>query len=150
MNTAWGDMSESASEISLEQFEKLCEACANRYRDIKEKEEELETEKKELTKMKNRVLEYMSQLKKKKYAANAATFSVQDKLSVKVPKDPESKGKFFSWLKKEGLFDSMVTVNSQTLNSLYNEEFKRSRNPDFEIPGVGKASHYQQLSMRRK
>lgn len=150
MNQAWDNLDPSAAKVSLEQFEKLCEDCANKYAEIKEMEDQVDAEKKELTAMKNKVLEYMNQLKKSKYSANAASFSVSDKLSVKVPKTPEDKALFFNWLKKEGLYDSLVTVNSQTLNSLYNEEFKRNNNADFEIPGVGKASYYQTLNMRRK
>ena len=80
------------------------------------------------------------------------TFYPQEKESVRIPKDEESKEKFYSWLKEQGLFDSMISVNSQTLNSLYKakaEEALKDGILDFKIAGIDEATTYKQLRIRK-
>ena len=74
------------------------------------------------------------------------------KLSVRIPQDSVEKAKFFKWLKEkhgaEG-FLAYATVNSQSLNKLYNEEFAacpEEDRADFSIDGVG--SPTERVSLR--
>lgn len=75
------------------------------------------------------------------------------KSSVKVPQDPESKQSFFNYLKEIGMFDSMITVNSQTLNSWYNKEIEVARSngkSEFQVPGIQPPVTYDDISVRKK
>lgn len=86
------------------------------------------------------------------FNAHGFMFYTQEKESVRIPKDEESKSAFFEWLKTQGLFDSMISVNSQTLNSLYrakSEEALKEGILDFRIPGIDESTKYKQLGMRR-
>jgi hypothetical protein len=52
------------------------------------------------------------------------TISLRKRTSFKVPKDEESRNAFFGKLKEMGVFDSMITVNSNTLNSFLKEQYE--------------------------
>jgi hypothetical protein len=52
------------------------------------------------------------------------TISLRKRTSFKVPKDEESRNAFFGKLKEMGVFDSMITVNSNTLNSFLKAEYE--------------------------
>jgi hypothetical protein len=59
--------------------------------------------------------------------------------SVKIPRTPDDREKFFAFLKSRGLFETMISVNSNTLNSFYKSELelaKERKDPDFAIPGI--------------
>jgi len=84
-----------------------------------------------------------------------ANVSISHSLSVKVPKDIESKKLFFEWLarnKGEEVRDAMMTVNSQTLNSFYKAEYE-SLDDDaklmFQIDGLEMPSVSKVLSIRK-
>jgi|TARA_R100000742_G_C4271140_1_gene89987 hypothetical protein len=75
--------------------------------------------------------------------------SVVNKYSVRVPKDPENKRKMLDYFKQKGEeSDMLLTVHSQTLRSLYNEE--KENDPHFSIPGVGEPVLDQNLSFTKK
>jgi len=137
-------------EITVPEFEKLCSKMYAQHRKVKDISEELELETAELSAMKTQVMAYMEDFDKEKYSSNEGTISVQNKFSVTVPKDEEKKQQFFAWLKTKGIFDGTITVHSATLNSLYNSMLQESGDPDFEIPGIGKGTHYKILSIRSK
>ncbi len=72
--------------------------------------------------------------------------------SVKTPKLPEEKAALFAWLEEQGLYDAMVSVNSKTLNSLYNakiEEAKERGDADFVLPGCDGVTITPQLRFKR-
>jgi hypothetical protein len=87
--------------------------------------------------------------------AGTGTVIVSSRTSVKTPKTPEEKELFFSWLKQEGLFDNMISVNSMTLNKLYKELFQKAQEAedidfiDRGIPGIGKPVVTPAISYRK-
>lgn len=90
-----------------------------------------------------------------RFDGDDCTVYLQEKTSVRIPKDPEAKREFFDYLKHRGedLFSSMVTVNSQTLNAWYREQEQLALERgelELRIPGLGEPSRYQQLSVRKR
>lgn len=79
------------------------------------------------------------------------TVTVKEKQSVKVPKD-HHKLAFFRYLKDQGVFEDMATINSNTLNSWYRNEIetRRAKGLDEHIPGLEEVSTYYQLSVRAR
>lgn len=146
----WAEDGIDRPEISVPEFEQLCATLYAQNRKVKEMQAAVDSETTTLTKLKAKVMAYMEDYEKEKYSSNEGTLSIQNKFSVQVPKDPESKGRFFEWLRAKGIFDATITVHSATLNSLYNSMLEESGDPDFEIPGVGKGTHYKILSVRSK
>lgn len=94
--------------------------------------------------------------KTKYHVDGVGTVSVTEKLKIRVPKDPEDKAKFFEWLQRrygmEGYL-TYATVNYNSLNSLYNNEFEQARlegtADNFSIDGVGNPEHEYGLSFRK-
>lgn len=72
--------------------------------------------------------------------------------SVKTPKTPEEKKAFADFLKERGLFDTMWSINSQTLNSFYKAEVEAAKergDSDVAIPGINHVSMSPRLSFKR-
>ena len=117
---------------------------------IKKKKTEMEGEYKEMT---NKILAYLEDLELESFKVPGfGNAIVQNKYSVKVPREPEEKKKLFQYLQGKGQFLELATINSMTLNSYYKQEFENAvdaGNEDFEIPGIGEPMHYQQLMMRK-
>lgn len=77
---------------------------------------------------------------------------ISHRLSVKTPKTPEDREAFYNRLKEQGLYEAMISVNSQTLNSYYKEEFEKAKergDDDFEIPGIREVTMNPILSFKR-
>ena len=76
---------------------------------------------------------------------------------MNLPATPEDKENFFSYLKEKGLFESLITVNSNTLNSFYMREWetvKEHGDPEeamnFKIPGIQEPKLHEVISFRKK
>lgn len=81
-------------------------------------------------------------------------FKITHKLSVRVPDSPDNKDAFFKWVEekygKEGL-DKYRTVNSNSLNSLYNSVLEdcASKGEEFKgIDGIGDPTTRTSLTFR--
>jgi len=138
---AWEE--ESAQEISINDLD-------NAVRKVKEIRDEKDALKKQqdaisdtLEIAEGELLDLLTRANKKSYKLDGvATISLKEKLSVQTPKTPEEKRAFFNWVKEthgEQEADSLMTVNSQTLNSFYNAEMELAATrgeADFSIPGI--------------
>lgn len=79
-------------------------------------------------------------------------FFKETKESVKTPKSLEDKRALFAFLEERGMFDEIVSVNSQTLNSLYkslSEQAQDEGNFNFRLPGVEAPTAFTTLKMRK-
>ena len=80
------------------------------------------------------------------------TFFISHRTSVKTPKTPEQREAFFSYLRAQGLFDSLISVNSQSLSKLYKEgleEAKKQGQKDFNLPGITEVSFSEILCVSK-
>lgn len=87
-----------------------------------------------------------------RFDGELAAVTMKEKTSVKVPKSPEDKAAFFGYLREQGVFDDLATVNSATLNSWYRAELevRRASGKSEEVPGLGSVTSYYDLSVRKK
>ncbi len=100
-----------------------------------------------------RILNYLEATSSDRFDAPSCTVFRREKTSVKTPKTEEQKAAFFNYLKEKGLFDSMITVNSQTLNGWYKSEQEVARSKgqfEFSIPGLEEPTIYYDLNVRGK
>ena len=80
------------------------------------------------------------------------TFYVEERESVTTPKTLEDKKELFEYLKEQGLFEELVGVNSQTLNSFYKTQAKAALEEgilDFKLPGVPPPTVSKNLRLRK-
>jgi len=75
--------------------------------------------------------------------------NLAEKLTVKVPKDLESKKALLQYFRNQGpdVYATMVSVNYMSLNSYYKQETEN--NPQFRIPGVEEGEVEKQLRFTR-
>jgi hypothetical protein len=146
--------------ITQEQIEKaegdVLKIKASIAADLKNETEQLDLElkkkKKDLETIQYEILKMMEASEIDSFKAFGFTFFPKTLESVKVPKDDDAKRELFEFLKEKGLYDDYVTVNSQSLNSLFkalNEEAAQNGILDFSIPGLEEPTISTKLSMRK-
>ena len=99
-----------------------------------------------------KMLELLEKAGLKNYRSPHGLASISFRTSVRVPADPEAKQKFFDYLKGEGDFDNLITVNSQTLNSYFKEKQALAISlgkEEFSIPGIDHVNVTPILSFRK-
>lgn len=128
------EVSTKELDAHVEQLRKIQEEYERHSAMAKELHFALENQKKKL-------MELLMKAGKTKYDAEGiGKVQLVDRMSVSYPKDLEARKQFVTWitdrLGEEGLL-TYLTVNSQTLNSMYKQEFENADDPAmFSIPGL--------------
>lgn len=144
----WFQDSPELDSVAVEEFETFCAEIYSQKDLVDHMKANLALQVTTLEQMKKKIMAYMESFNKTQYSTNLGLILVQEKFSVKVPKDPDEKEKFFAWLEEKGIKEKILTVASATLNSLYNEEFEAAEDPDFKIPGIAEPKGYKTLKLR--
>ena len=101
------------------------------------------------------LISILESLDKKSYKLDGICNVVKvEKMSVPTPKSIEDKKKFFNWIKNnygDDGFWSYMTINSQTLNSLYNNVTKEAQElgKEVNIEGLELPTARVNLSIRK-
>jgi hypothetical protein len=145
------------SEVTVQQLEELCKQMRELDDEIEKDKEALSEKNKKYTQLEAQAAQWLKELGKGSYKSNFGTVIRQEKWRVNLPQTPEDRDAFFGWLKERGLFEHMITVNSNTLNSLYMKEWEVAKeSPDpvdaltFSIPGIPEPKLHETVSLRRK
>jgi len=155
----WGDPKKTWGEkkpppqITLHDFEKLVDEAFDERQKMEDYQAEVKKHREVLDKKNKEIMIYLESCGKKGYDHGRGRLTVSEYLSVQVPRDPESRKKFFGFLKTKGDFDNLITVNSQTLQSYYKAEFEtavKAGAKSFDMPGIGAPTYYTRLKYRRK
>lgn len=138
------------ADLTSEEFEKLCDEAF----ELRLEKDKLEAEKREINERLNRKQEriqaHLDQIGKTNHAGRMGSIIMKIESYPSVPKDPAKRTEFFEWLKRKGMFDDMITINSQTLRGFYKAEKQASGDdPDFKIPGLEPFERVS-LAFRRK
>jgi hypothetical protein len=102
--------------------------------------------------LESKMLDALEETDLLRFDVHDAMFIVINKTSAKTPKTPEDREKFFDYLREQGVYEDMITVNSNTLNSYVKTEEALATERgelDFSIPGIA-IDYYKQLSVRKK
>lgn len=117
---------------------------------------ELESQIAALKELKNdrakKVLAYLAGAGLERVDAGGGYAVLEAEVSARVPKTREARESFFDYLKQQGVYDSMITVNSRTLNSWVKAESEsqlEQGNVDFRVPGI-EISNYYKLKVKTK
>lgn len=100
-----------------------------------------------------KVIAALDATERKSYSTARARVTKVSRFQVSMPKDPESRAKFFDYLRERGVFENLVSVNYQTLNSFYKEQFEQAKDSgdiDFAIPGIGEARAFEYVTITNK
>jgi hypothetical protein len=118
---------------------------------IDKKKEELSDMDTELKTLQTQMLEIMDTLNLKSFDFGEGVLEKRIRMSVKVPQG-DGREAFFSYLKERGVFDYLISVNSQTLNSWYKDEHELaiSRGESFFPPGLEMPTANLTVAIRKK
>ena len=137
----------------LSEFNEIVEKIYNVKSKITDLKGELKLKEAEFRGLQSQVIEYMEDAKMGSFDSPHGKVVLCERFSVKQPSSPMDKELFFGFLKDRGVFEEMVSVHSRTLNAFYKQEMEAAKlegNFEFEIPGIGEASHQQYIQVRGK
>lgn len=109
------------STVTVEQLKLKCERAFDLRSEVDMKKAELSAIQKDLDEIENEIVAVLEELGLKSFKSSTGTVETRVRQSVKVPQG-DGRQEFFNYLKDRGLFDSLITVNSQTLNAWYKQE----------------------------
>lgn len=99
------------------------------------------------------LLSCLARLNRTSWDSPLGKFSSRLVSTVRVPKG-DAREEFFNYLKDTGEFDTLITVNSQTLNGWYKREQIRAeeegRLTEFKVPGIEETETKSTVVFKRK
>ena len=145
-------MEQSSIDISVQRLNEMVEQLAT----LRAEEEALDLERKKLTMkldtLEGQLMEILEEQGMSSFVSPSGLINLVRKSSVTTPKTLEQKRELFKYLADRGVFEELVSVNSQTLNSFYRAEEAMALERgqfDFNLPGVGQPSVRNQLRFTR-
>ena len=97
-------------------------------------------------------VERLETLGKNSYRADSGLFSFRYTEAWKLGATLEERKEFFDYLKERELFDSMISINSRTLNTYAKKEAEVAESNgelDFQLPGLYKSDPVATVSLRK-
>lgn len=129
------------SEVKVSELDELLQKMADKEKEIDALTEVLTNHNKEFTQLKFRAVAFLQELDRDNYSAPAGKIEMKDQWRVNLPKTDQDKMLFFDFLKEQGIFEKMATVNSNSLNSLYRSYWEdakaKGEGMTFGLPGIG-------------
>ena len=145
---------EEKVELSLTEMDALVTKMREAREKYDEKKRESTEAKNNLESIQRQVSSALESAGKDKYVCDAGTVSIIKTLAVRVPATSEDRQNFFEWLRAnrgEEVANHYMSVNSQSLNSLYNlltEEYA-ARGEVLQIDGLEQPTFREKLSFRK-
>jgi len=138
--------------VTIEELEALSSKIADKRAEIDAISLDRKKRDAELDELEATMMMKLEEAGKHSYKSEVGTVSITSRESVRVPKDLEAKRELFAYLQKKGIFEELVSVNSQTLNSFYKAEkalAEEAGEAFFQLPGVGEPTVDQIISFRK-
>lgn len=139
--------------ITVEEFEQLIKDIQAQRSEVEAKKALLSAENEKLEALETKALEALKATGKDSYQGAVGTVYTLHRMSVSVPKDPEKRKLFFEYLQKKGVYDSLITINSQTLNAFYKSEFEAAKEAglglEFQVPGIEEPKIFESVGFRK-
>lgn len=141
------------STVTVEELDGLCKTIAEQRRKIDQMDAALTEENKLLAQLEAKAVQYLEELGRDSYKSEFGTIGMREQMRWNLPAGPEQWAALFSHFKETGVYDGMVTVNSQKLNSWAKREFEvaaeEGRGLDFHIPGLEAPKLHRSLTFRK-
>ena len=134
--------------VTLEDFENL----TDKFFELREEKEQMRkvmSEKEsEIKAIEKQLIAFMEQYEKTNHSGRKGSISVAVSRYPSMPKDPDKKRSFFSYLQEQGVYEDLVSVNHNTLQSWYKQEVAANEDdPLFEVPGL---EPYERKTLRAR
>ena len=148
------DSQPAKPSVTVADFDQLVKEMGEAY----EKQAEAKAASAAATAVVNRLeakcVSYMKELGRSNFQTPFGTPYIINNWKVKNPEDNAAKQAFFGYLREKGgeeLVLKYMTVNNNSLNSLYKQELKdaEAKGELLSIPGIGAASLHESLGWRK-
>lgn len=142
--------------ITISDMEALVKSLADKRIEVETLKKPYSQAVAELEELEQKLVGTLKELGKDNYKSEFGTVTRVNQWRFNLPKTPEDRQRYFQFLKDKGVFEGMITVNSNTHNSFCKEEWEAAKQRDpmealnFRIPGVEEAKVYETLSFRKK
>ena len=139
-------------ELTINDFETVCDNIAKKRAECDAQKDILKQHNEQLEALELKAIEMLELCERDNFPGKAGTIYTSQRTSVTMPKDPEERDKFFRYLREKGAYDSLITINSQSLNSYYKTEREQAieaGNLDWNIPGLGEAKIFTTIGFRK-
>lgn len=149
----WGQEEKELGATTIKDLHLMIKQAFELKVKIDEIEALAEEQKTHLEKLKHKMSAVLGENNMTHFKSEYGAITRKAEYSVKIPKLEEQRNAFFEYLKKNGLFDQMITVNSRTLNSHVKEEREAALAKgiiDFSIPGIEPGVEIYRISMTKK
>lgn len=149
---SWEEKAELPA-VTVQELKNMCQLLLSRRDDHDRALEEAKKTKEEVDKLEHKILSYMKEYGLPMFEGPFGRVSVKNYATVSQPATPEDKALFFDYLKEQGIYDQMISVNSRTLNSWVNREIEsKEKNGEFGWvpPGLQAPGNFQKLSVKAK
>lgn len=139
-------------ETNAVPLRQLAEKLASIKLIIEEKKTALESLQKTFTELSSQFVRSMQSLDMTSVKMCDFNFYIHETISVKTPKTQEARSAFFEFLKSEGIFEDIISINSNTLNSLYKSYAEKALTEnnvlEYIMPGIEPPSTFTSLRMK--
>ena len=149
------DLWKTEGEVSIEQMDDAVKKLRLAKEEKTKAKAVYDSVQKQYAEAEAKVMALMEHSGKKTYIAEGfGRVTVKEELSVRTPKTPEDKQKFFDWLRNhmgEDAYYAYMTVNSRSLNSLYKQKVEEygEQGKVLEIDGLESPSSFTKLSFTK-
>ena len=138
--------------VTVKEFSQICESLV-KLRDKKDEiEEQLKLANIDIKKCEAKILEYMKEYGIPQWKGPFGTLSIKTNRSISQPATPEDREAFFDYLRAQGIFEEMISVNSRTLSSWAAKEIEAKEREgifNWVPPGLKPATEHQSIALRK-
>jgi hypothetical protein len=145
----------SEEEISVAQMDEAIVVLRQLDNEKKAAKAKADEASKAYTEQQTKVMKLMEAAGKEEYVVTGyGKVRLSEMLSVRTPKSPDEKQRFFNWVREnmgEDSYYHYMSVNSQSLNALYKEKVEEfgARGELLEIDGIEAPTSYTKMSFTK-
>ncbi len=140
------------TKVTVEDLQTLCERVSEARQVLDKAAEEKKSADNLVDSLERELIEMLSTLNLKSFKTKDYNYIRTVRSMFRVPRG-EDRTVFFDYLKDKGLFDEMITVNSQTLNSyaksVLDAAEREGRLSEVQIPGLGQPELTETIQVRK-
>lgn len=141
-----------SEKVTVEDLNRLVEELQKQRLEKEKQEDILKAINKCVDALENKCAAYLKELDQDSFKTPYGTIYRIQRWRVPTPKSDTDKKAFFDYLQEKGMFYTLASVNSNSLNSFYKNEVEaaKERGEFLEIPGLEPPQLTETLGVRKK
>ena len=141
------------SSITVTEFDNLIKSIFDMENEIEADEEKVKEKQRKLDSLKAKTVIALKEQERSSYKCEHGTVTISEKWRVKLPSEDADKKALFDHLRERGIFEKYATVNANSLNSLYMQDWEAAKKAgegmEFRMPGIGDPSLFEALKITK-